>query len=67
MRFAKCDECGQTADLARFNDAPHDWFHVHQEFDREHEDRYWHFCSQGCLGSFFALRQLPTPEPRDND
>jgi hypothetical protein len=29
------------------------------------ETRFWHFCSSpGCLGSFFALRQIRSRNPR---
>ncbi|HWE65978.1 MAG TPA: hypothetical protein VG298_04980 [Acidimicrobiales bacterium] len=63
MRLAQCDECKRQEELARFNDAPHSWFFVRQEFDREFEDRFWQFCSVSCVASFFALREMAPPTP----
>lgn len=67
MRIARCDQCGKDEDLARYNEVPHGWFYVHQEFDRDFRDRYWSFCSQGCLATFFFGQTLPAPVAGDDD
>jgi hypothetical protein len=62
MRQALCDQCGRSAPVGRWSNAPDCWLFVEQEFDSLYRDRDWVFCSPDCVSAFFLVQALPAPE-----